>query len=148
MKVMISLEFLISLQIIVPFFGQIGADDQAVLDKIIDSLTSLANPREEQVNSKNNMISLKLGKLEENGLDKENGIKNEASILILGAGRVCRPAAEFLTSVGRDSSKNEINSYITENLKEKTSVHVIVASLFLKDAEEVSLMIFTSKPFL
>lgn len=97
------------------------------------------------MDSRNNMISLKLGKLEANGLEKENGIKNEASVLILGAGRVCRPAAEFLTSVGRDSSKNEINSYIAENMKEKTSVHVIVASLFLKDAEEVSLIIFSSK---
>lgn len=126
--------------------SQIGADDMAILDKIIDSLTSLANPREEQVDSENDMISLTLGKLKDNGVEEENGIRSEAAVLILGAGRVCRPAAEFLTAVGRDSSKKWIDSYITEDMKDKSfSVHVIVASLFLKDAEEVSLITFTSK---
>lgn len=89
------------------------------------------------------MISLTLGKFKENGTREENGVRSEAAVLILGAGRVCRPAVEFLTAVGRDSTKK---SYITEDMKEEISpVHVIVASLFLKDAEEVSLAIFTSK---
>ncbi|KAG6428524.1 hypothetical protein SASPL_112776 [Salvia splendens] len=122
---------------------EIGADDKAVLDKIIDSLTSLANPRDEHVDSENDMISLTLGKFKENGTREENGVRSEAVVLILGAGRVCRPAVEFLTAVGRDSTKK---SYITEDMKEEISpVHVTVASLFLKDAEEVSLTIFTSK---
>ena len=113
-----------------------------MLDKIIDSLTSLANPRDELVDSENDMISLTLGKFKENGTREENGVRSEAAVLILGAGRVCRPAVEFLTAVGRDSTKK---SYITEDMKEEISpVHVIVASLFLKDAEEVSLTIFTS----
>ncbi|KAL1547882.1 alpha-aminoadipic semialdehyde synthase [Salvia divinorum] len=115
---------------------EIGADDKAVLDKIIDSLTSLATPRDEHVNSENDMISLTLGKFKDNGTEEENGVRSEAAVLILGAGRVCRPAAEFLTAVGRDSTKK---SYITEDMKEETSpVHVIVASLFLKDAEEIT----------
>lgn len=126
--------------------SQIGADDKAVLDKIIDSLTSLANPREEHVDSENDMISLTLGKLKDSGIEAGNGVRSEAAVLILGAGRVCRPAAEFLTAVDRDLSKKWIDSYFTEDMKEKTSsVHVIVASLFLKDAEEVSLELFTSK---
>lgn len=92
-----------------------------------------------------NMISLNVGKFNDNDIDKENGIRDESTVLILGAGRVCRPAAEFLTELGRGSSQNWSNSYITEHMKENTSVHVIVASLFLKEAEEVSLIIFTSK---
>ncbi|KAI3443496.1 hypothetical protein Pfo_000161 [Paulownia fortunei] len=117
---------------------EIGADDKAVLDKIIDSLTSLANPSEGHVASKNNIISLKVGIFEETDIEKENEIKSEAAILILGAGRVCRPAAEFLASIGRGSSNKWLNSYMTDDSKEKTSVYVIVASLFMKDAEEIT----------
>ncbi|KAK6131718.1 hypothetical protein DH2020_034515 [Rehmannia glutinosa] len=116
---------------------EIGAEDKAVLDKIIDSLTSLANPSEGHVNSKHNTLSLKVGKLEETDTEKENEIKKGNVVLILGAGRVCRPAAEFLTSIGRGSSKKWLNSYMTDESKEK-SVCVIVASLFLKDAEEIT----------
>ncbi|KAK4396788.1 Alpha-aminoadipic semialdehyde synthase [Sesamum angolense] len=94
----------------------IGADDKAVLHKIIDSLTALANPSPE----------------------KENEIKTEAIVLILGAGRVCRPAVEFLTSIGRGSSRKWLKSYVTDESREITSIRVIVASLFLKDAEEIT----------
>ncbi|KAL7096184.1 hypothetical protein ACP275_10G067200 [Erythranthe tilingii] len=110
---------------------EIGADDKSILDKIIDSLTSLANPSEDQVNSKDNTISLKVGKFEETDMENDNESKREASVLILGAGRVCRPAVEFLTS------KRCLNSYVTNDSNEKTCVRVIVASLFLKDAEEI-----------
>ncbi|KAH6818412.1 lysine-ketoglutarate reductase/saccharopine dehydrogenase bifunctional enzyme [Perilla frutescens var. frutescens] len=113
---------------------EIGADDKAVLDKIIDSLNSLDKPRDR----KNNTISLTVGKFNDNDIDEENGTRGEAVVLILGAGRVCRPAAEFLTSIGRGSSKKLLNSYMTEDMKEKTYIHVIVASLFLKDAEEIT----------
>ncbi|KAL8492642.1 hypothetical protein ACS0TY_024003 [Phlomoides rotata] len=122
---------------------EIGADDEAVLDKITDSLTLLANPREDLVDCENNIVSLTVGKVEENGAVKENETRSEAFVLILGAGRVCRPAAEFLTSVGRDSSKKWLNSY---DMKEKTCVHVIVASLFLKDAEEITEGITNATP--
>ncbi|KAK6147547.1 hypothetical protein DH2020_018459 [Rehmannia glutinosa] len=118
-------------------FHLIGAEDKAVLDKIIDSLTSLANPSEGHVNSKHNTLSLKVGKLEETDMEKENEIKKGNVVLLLGAGRVCRPAAEFLTSIGRGQSKKWLNSYMTDESKEK-SVRVIVASLFLKDAEEIT----------
>ncbi|KAL6560083.1 hypothetical protein OROHE_006321 [Orobanche hederae] len=101
---------------------EIGADDKAVLDKIIDSLTSLANPGEGHVDGKQNIISLKVGKFEETDTEKENEIKNGADILILGAGRVCRPAAEFLTSLEHGSSKRWLNSHKTGGSKEK-SVH-------------------------
>ncbi|GFP97632.1 alpha-aminoadipic semialdehyde synthase [Phtheirospermum japonicum] len=107
---------------------EIGADDKAVLDKIIDSLTSLANSSDGRVDSKQNRISLKVGKFEEADIEKENEINNRAVVLILGAGRVCRPAAELLTSIDRCCSEKYSN---------EKSVHVIVASLYLKDAEEI-----------
>lgn len=105
----------------------------------------LANPREGIVESKKNVISLTVGKVEENGTVHEIETRSEAVVLILGAGRVCRPAVEFLTSVGLDSSKKWLNSF---DMEEKISVHVIVASLFLKDAEEVSLMYWLFNLFL
>ncbi|KAL0338828.1 UNVERIFIED_CONTAM: Alpha-aminoadipic semialdehyde synthase [Sesamum angustifolium] len=117
---------------------EIGADDKAVLHKIIDSLTALANPREGHVDSKDNIISLKVGRLKGTCPEKENEIKSEAIVLILGAGRVCRPAVEFLTSIGRGSSRKWLKSYVTDESREITSIRVIVASLFLKDAEEIT----------
>ncbi|XP_051150266.1 alpha-aminoadipic semialdehyde synthase isoform X2 [Andrographis paniculata] len=115
---------------------EVGADDKAVLDAITDSLTSLANPREGE--SKDNRVSFKVGKFRETDNMEENGVKREAVVLILGAGRVCRPAAEFLSSIGRSSSsKNWLNSYMIDGSKERTLFRVIVASLFLKDAEEI-----------
>ncbi|KAL2503389.1 lysine-ketoglutarate reductase/saccharopine dehydrogenase bifunctional enzyme [Forsythia ovata] len=118
---------------------QVGADDKLVLDKIIDSLTSLANPNEnhEFNSSKNNAISLKVGRFKESKVEMEYDTKKKAFVLILGAGRVCRPAAEFLTSIGSDSSQEWLKSFKTGDLDEQTCVQVIVASLFLKDAEEV-----------
>lgn len=82
--------------------------------------------REDLVDSKNNMISLTVGKFNDNDIGKENEIRREAAVLILGAGRVCQPAAEFLTEFAQGSSKKWLNSYITEETEEKTSVHVIV----------------------
>ncbi|KAL0346824.1 UNVERIFIED_CONTAM: Alpha-aminoadipic semialdehyde synthase [Sesamum calycinum] len=75
----------------------IGADDKAVLHKIIDSLTALANPSEGHVDT-----------------------------------------VEFLTSIGHGSSRKWLKSYVTDESREITSIRVIVASLFLKDAEEIT----------
>lgn len=69
----------------------------------------------------------------------EADTEKKASVLILGAGRVCRPAAEFLTSIGSDSPQEWLKSFRIGDLEEQTCVQVIVASLFLKDAEEVRL---------
>ncbi|KZV49028.1 Lysine-ketoglutarate reductase/saccharopine dehydrogenase bifunctional enzyme [Dorcoceras hygrometricum] len=118
---------------------QIGADDKALLDKVIDSLASLANPSESHVDSINNVVTLKVGKFKEMmNLEKDNDTKPEAVILILGAGRVCRPAAEFLTSIGSSSSKKWLKSCVNDDFQENTCVKVIVASLFLKDAQEIA----------
>ncbi|XP_073140390.1 alpha-aminoadipic semialdehyde synthase isoform X2 [Henckelia pumila] len=116
---------------------EIGADDKALLDKVIDSLASLANPSERHVDSINNVLTLKVGKFKEMNLESGNDIKNKA-VLILGAGRVCRPAAEFLTSIGSSSSNKWLKSCIADDFQENTCVKVIVASLFLKDAQEIA----------
>ncbi|KAM3224414.1 hypothetical protein ACQJBY_057662 [Aegilops geniculata] len=96
---------------------EVGADDTTTLDKIIDSLTSIANAHHGDPNAAE--ISLKIGRVSECGID-DSMDKVGPKVLILGAGRVCRPAAEFLTSY--------------QNIDQ---VHVVVASLYQKDAEEI-----------
>ncbi|XP_065848930.1 alpha-aminoadipic semialdehyde synthase isoform X2 [Euphorbia lathyris] len=117
---------------------EVGADDKEVLDQIVDSLTSLANPDENQGLLANdaNKISLKVGKVLENGTKKDND-RTRTSVLIVGAGRVCRPAAEFLSSVGSIASCEWYKACLDTDFEEQKDVHIIVASLYLKDAEEI-----------
>ncbi|KAL9261363.1 Alpha-aminoadipic semialdehyde synthase-like protein [Drosera capensis] len=118
---------------------EVGADDRAVLDQIIDSLTSLANKKGNQgsATSVMNEIVVHVGLVHENGT--ENGVeaRRKAAVLILGAGRVCRPAAELLASVTSISSWEWSQTSDQVESDEANEVEVIVASLFLKDAEEV-----------
>ncbi|CAD6242052.1 unnamed protein product [Miscanthus lutarioriparius] len=108
---------------------EVGADDTATLDKIIDSLTSLANEHGGDHNAgKQTELALKIGKVNE----CETGDtvdKGGPKVLILGAGRVCRPAAEFLASYP------DICTYGVDD-HNADQIHVIVASLYQKDAEE------------
>lgn len=132
--------------------GQVGADDRAVLDQIIDSLTSLAMPNENNriVDRQTNKISLIVGKVEEMETIMENGTKKKMGVLILGAGRVCQPAAELLASIGSNSSPQWYKTHLQDDFEVLSDVHVIVASLYLKDAEEVQQTFFlpNSKIFL
>ncbi|XP_044463727.1 alpha-aminoadipic semialdehyde synthase [Mangifera indica] len=116
---------------------EVGADDRAVLDQIIDSLTSLANPKENNglQSRKGNEISLKVGKVQESGLKKEPETKSTSAVLILGAGRVCQPAAELLASVGSISSRKWLKICLENDFEGR--IQVLVASLFLRDAEEI-----------
>ncbi|KAL8143623.1 hypothetical protein V2J09_016655 [Rumex salicifolius] len=116
---------------------EVGADDDAVLDQIIDSLTSLATGNDGDMNKDANMISLQLGRVPEIGLESGNEAGMKSAVLILGAGRVCRPAVEILASSGDISSSQWSHSCTQVNFGELTTCEVIVASLFLKDAEEV-----------
>lgn len=125
--------------------GQVGADDSAILDKIIDSLTSIANSSENQgfINEDTNKISFKVGKIHKGDLEKEDAMKKKTVVLILGAGRVCRPAAEFLASIGSGTSRQWLKTCIPDDFEENNDVQVIVASLYLQDAEEVQLNILS-----
>uniref|UniRef100_A0A0D9YZB6 Lysine ketoglutarate reductase n=1 Tax=Oryza glumipatula TaxID=40148 RepID=A0A0D9YZB6_9ORYZ len=108
---------------------EVGADDTATLYKIIDSLTSLANAHHGDPNARREIeLSLKIGKVNECGTD-DSMAKEGSKVLILGAGRVCRPAAEFLASYSNIFSSNANDHGIGQ-------IHVIVASLYQKDAEE------------
>ncbi|KAK9274571.1 hypothetical protein L1049_021820 [Liquidambar formosana] len=118
---------------------EVGADDSAVLDQIIDSLTSIANASENQgfQNKETNKISLKLGKVQESGTEKVYDTKKKTAVLIIGAGRVCGPAAELLASTGSISSRQWLKTCLEADFEEQNDVQVIVASLFLKDAQEI-----------
>uniref|UniRef100_A0A0E0NLU1 Saccharopine dehydrogenase (NAD(+), L-glutamate-forming) n=1 Tax=Oryza rufipogon TaxID=4529 RepID=A0A0E0NLU1_ORYRU len=107
---------------------EVGADDTATLDKIIDSLTSLANAHGDPNARREIELSLKIGKVNECGTD-DSMAKEGSKVLILGAGRVCRPAAEFLASYSNIFSSSAYDHDIDQ-------IHVIVASLYQKDAEE------------
>ncbi|XP_022754742.1 alpha-aminoadipic semialdehyde synthase-like isoform X1 [Durio zibethinus] len=118
---------------------EVGADDREVLDQIIDSLTSVANPSENHViiSQEMNKISLKVGKIQETVDTTEFDTKRRKSVLILGAGRVCQPAVELLASTGSSSSRQWYKTCLETDFEEQNDVHVIVASLYLKDAEEI-----------
>lgn len=102
----------------------------------MDSLTSIANPSKDGVVNKEKELSLKIGKISEREVEVRSGIRNMPAVLILGAGRVCRPAAEFLASGGSISCSNSFKTCQDINV-EIEGFQVIVASLYLKDAEEV-----------
>nr|GMC55784.1 alpha-aminoadipic semialdehyde synthase [Ipomoea batatas] len=119
---------------------EVGADDKDVLDKILDSLTSIAYPSEHlgSSNKDKSMISLKVGKVLESSVEKDCSANKKYRVLILGAGRVCRPAVEFLASLGGISAEQQLKSCISDDFEEQNCVEVIVASLYLKDAKEVT----------
>ncbi|XP_019455443.1 PREDICTED: alpha-aminoadipic semialdehyde synthase [Lupinus angustifolius] len=118
---------------------EVGADDRAVLDNIIDSLTSLANPTDNDgiLNQDSSKFSLKLGKVQKNGIKKEPDPKKKAAVLILGAGRVCQPAAEMLSSIQTLSSGQLYKTLLEDDFEDNIDVEVIVGSLYLKDAEQI-----------
>ncbi|GMY36530.1 alpha-aminoadipic semialdehyde synthase isoform X1 [Fagus crenata] len=116
---------------------KVGADDRAVLDQIIDSLTSIANPNEKSGIQETNKISLKVGKVQESSIKKGHDITRKTAVLILGAGRVCQPAAELLVSIGSSSSHQGYKACLEDHSEEQNDVQVIVGSLYLKDAEEI-----------
>ncbi|KAL6911598.1 hypothetical protein ACP4OV_000403 [Aristida adscensionis] len=109
---------------------EVGADDTATLDKIIDSLTSVANEHEGDPSArKETELSLKIGTVNERGTG--NGVdKGRPKVLILGAGRVCRPAAEFLASYPNICAYGATDDNTDQ-------IHVFVASLYQKDSEEI-----------
>ncbi|XP_022147632.1 alpha-aminoadipic semialdehyde synthase isoform X2 [Momordica charantia] len=118
---------------------EIGADDIVILDKIIYSLSLMANPEEnlDLINRETNKIVLKVGKIQETSLKSED-VKRKTAVLLLGAGRVCYPAADLLASSGADSSSQFWKTFLENYAEDWNDVEVIVASLYLKDAEEIT----------
>lgn len=110
---------------------QISADDLTILDQICAALTLLANP-----SHKDKELSLKVSKVSESIVSERNGYIKRPAVLILGAGLVCQPAAEFLGSAG-DLDSNSFKIFHSADAQENKEFEVIVASLYQKDAEEV-----------
>ncbi|KVH94061.1 LOR/SDH bifunctional enzyme, conserved domain-containing protein, partial [Cynara cardunculus var. scolymus] len=117
----------------------VGADNSVVLDKIVDTLTSIANPKEDHgvPKGKTNSFALKVGKVKDSCVKLGYDSKKKNVVLVIGAGRVCQPAVELLASIGSNSSPEWIKSCRIAEFEEQNYVQVIVASLFLKDVEEV-----------
>ncbi|PKA52944.1 Alpha-aminoadipic semialdehyde synthase [Apostasia shenzhenica] len=117
---------------------EVGADDVSVLDQIIDSFTSLANSGIKVRGSFNREkeVSLKVSKVIDNIENQLEGSTGRFAVLILGAGRVCRPAAEFLASAGDPYCSNSFKICDSADAQESDEFEVIVASLYQKDAEE------------
>ncbi|CAL9771345.1 unnamed protein product [Musa acuminata subsp. burmannicoides] len=114
---------------------EVGADDTVILDQIVDSLTSIAN-QSDQNGASSRQLSLKIGKVSESIMQDRSGLKRRPAVLILGAGRVCRPAVEFLTLLGSKSYENSTKSCLAIDNEEFEEFEVIVASLYEKDAKE------------
>ncbi|KAF8025943.1 hypothetical protein BT93_F2696 [Corymbia citriodora subsp. variegata] len=117
---------------------EVGADDREVLDQIIDSLNSLANRSENgpQPDNRTSSTSKTVGTVVNNVTKSSCDPENTSSVLILGAGRVCQPAAELLASIGSTSYHQRHDSHLKVDSEEQGHVQVVVASLYLKDAEE------------
>ncbi|XXG81568.1 hypothetical protein AAC387_Pa09g2165 [Persea americana] len=116
---------------------EVGADDSAILDQIIDSLSNIAHHGENSqvFNKDTNTLSLKVGRRGE-GTTEDREKSKKPTVLIIGAGRVCQPAAEFLASIGTVSSRQWFKTCMAADYEKSNDIKVIVASLYLEDAEE------------
>lgn len=116
---------------------EISADDITILDQICAALTLLANPshKDDGAFNKDKELSLKVSKVSESIVSERNGYIKRPAVLILGAGRVCQPAAELLASAG-DLYSNSFNIFGSTDVQENKEFEVVVASLYQKDAEE------------
>lgn len=97
--------------------------------------------------NKEKALSLTVGKISETIVDSQVCFKKRPVVLILGAGRVCRPAAEFLASIGNISSNYSLRICQSIGVEEIREFQVIVASLYKKDAEEVCFQTGNSSNF-
>jgi alpha-aminoadipic semialdehyde synthase len=84
-------------------------------------------------NQNSSKISFTLGQVHENGMEKEFDPKQKATV-ILGAGWVCQPAAQMLSSFG---SSQWYKTLLEDDFEDQIDVDIILGSLYLKDAEQV-----------
>lgn len=116
---------------------EISADEVTILDQICDTLSSLANPshKDSGTSIKDKELALTVNKVIERMGREINGSLKRPAVLILGAGRVCQPAAELLASAG-DLYSNSFKRFENDDAQVDKEFEVIVASLYQKDAEE------------
>ncbi|KAL3698775.1 hypothetical protein R1sor_012851 [Riccia sorocarpa] len=122
---------------------EVEADSEKILDSIVDSLAEIASHGESSSNknfirARSPEISsyLALKRLRLMGSNKQDG----SQVLILGAGRMCEPAVKYLASEGKVLPPDDSTS------QDCLNVHVIVASLFLRDAQKVTAGVPNASP--
>ncbi|XP_078429524.1 lysine-ketoglutarate reductase/saccharopine dehydrogenase bifunctional enzyme isoform X4 [Wolffia australiana] len=117
---------------------EVGAEDCRTLDQILDSLASIAFRKCGILHKEKNTSPFTCRTSFE--VTEENGeiMSCSPKVLILGAGHVCQPAVDLLASAGRMFSGNVFRSWEQFDGSEIDDVHVIVASLYLKDAVEIT----------
>ncbi|KAL4564291.1 hypothetical protein LXL04_028351 [Taraxacum kok-saghyz] len=121
-------------------YSELEVTVRSLINKIVNTLTCncTANSKEGHKslsNEKTNMYSMKVGQVKDSCVKLGYRSKKKSTVLVLGAGRVCQPTVELLASIGSDSSPDRIRSCGVSEFEEQNCVEVIVASLFLKDAE-------------
>ena len=116
---------------------QVGADDACTLERIVDSLASISSRKCGKFYSNKDKFLFKEGIISIGAMENGKKLSKDPKVLILGAGRVCQPAAELLASSSRIVSSDVLRAYHLDD-GELENVQVIVASLFLQEAEEVS----------
>lgn len=112
---------------------EVSANDKDLLAHIVDLLAAVANSDNDCGNR---------------GLEKEINLSSrrnremkvtpdqKSAVLILGAGRVSQPAVEFLALNGSNFSESPISGN-TKTSRAVNGVQVIVASLYLNEAQKV-----------
>ncbi|KAL2645399.1 hypothetical protein R1flu_012986 [Riccia fluitans] len=114
---------------------EVEADSEKILDQIVDSLAAIAS--HEESSSNKNCIRARSPERSVYLASKSLRIMNSNSedvskVLILGAGRMCEPAVKYLASQGNVFPPDDSPA------QDGLNVHVIVASLFLRDAQKVT----------
>lgn len=120
---------------------EVSANDKDLLAHIVDLLAAVANSDNERINwGVENEIkesSVRNRESKDNSLQMKESSNEKFAVLILGAGHVSKPAIEFLALNGCNYYESQ-NSRIRETSREAVNnIQVIVASLYLQDAQKV-----------
>ncbi|KAG6542771.1 hypothetical protein Mapa_015848 [Marchantia paleacea] len=114
---------------------EVEADNEQILDGILDALAAIASHKDSHSNGsfirgrspdRSSYLTAKSSRV----MDSSN--ENVSRVLILGAGRMCEPAVKYLAAQGSIAPPGEPSGEVDVH------VQVIVASLFLKDAQKVT----------
>lgn len=120
---------------------EVSANDKDLLAHIVDLLAAVANSDNEHgnrgVEKEIKGSSIRNRELKDNSLRMKDSSSKKFAVLILGAGRVSKPAIEFLALNGCNFSESPISGNTKTSREAVNDVQVIVASLYLQEAQKV-----------
>eukprot|EP01018_Ginkgo_biloba_P028011 Gb_24725 [translate_table: standard] len=120
---------------------EVSANNRDVLAYIVDMLAAVANPDREHSNiivgKELKQPSPRISKTSDSLMQMEDHFDKKPAVLVLGAGRVCEPAVEFLALNGCNILGSQSAMGTNTDTEAVQGVQVIVASLYLKDAQKV-----------